>query len=209
MAAIGNWHLFRAQLLETGGEALWRRAYKERFVERLEYRYFGPIKILKAHDKQLGEGFSIMTILCAVIEFLESTRQGKNHRYISRKERKKGIQLRSDEYVDSSEMFRAFLCRREPFAKTFDDTLAVEFYRSIRCALFHEAQTKNGWKIRAKSIDGSLVDRRQKTVFRDDFHRGIVAYVREYEGELIDNIEDCQSGFIRKFDYFASEAAKV
>ncbi len=207
MATIETWPAVRPQLVDNPGEELWRKAFEDFFLCRLESRYFRPIEILKTQDRFVGEGFSIMTLLCSLVEFLESTWQGKNFRYISRKERKNGVRPGKFEYSDSSDIFVTFLCERAPFSEQFNVTLAREFYRSVRCGLLHEAQTKNGWKIRAKSIDGTLMDVRRKAVFRDDFRKGIDAFVREYGRGLVRE-RDRQAAFVRKFDYLAAEAAK-
>jgi hypothetical protein len=207
MATIEIWPALRPQLVNNAGEELWRKAFEDLFLCRLESRYFRPIEILKTQDRFVGEGFSIMTLLCSLVEFLESTWQGKNFRYISGKERKKGVRPGKFEYSDSSDIFVTFLCKRAPFCEQFNVTLAREFYRSVRCGLLHEAQTKNGWKIRAKSVDGTLIDVRRRAVFRDDFRKGINAFVREYGKSLVGE-RDRQAAFVRKFDYLAAEAAK-
>lgn len=207
MADIDQWPSFRPQLIQKGGPGFWRRAFRSYFRHRLESRYFRPIRLLKKHDAFKGEGFSIMTILCSLIEFLESTLQGENYRYISPNERRKGAKPGEFEYSDSLQMFVNFLCKRMPFAEKFDDDLAVEFYRSIRCGLLHEAQTKNGWRVLAKSMRGVLVDRPKRIVFRDDFHNAIGVFVQDYSQDLPNNA-GLQAAFIRKFDYLACESLR-
>jgi len=181
---------------------------KEYFSDRLESRYFGPIKTLKKHDRFAGEGFSIVAILCGLVEFLESTVQGKNYRYLSQQERRTGVRVGEFEYSDSADMFKHFLCTRAPFAMVCDEDIALEFYKSIRCGLLHEAQTKNGWRIRAKSLDGTFLDLRGKVVFRDDFHEAILAFTRQYGDELIRRGE-LQAAFVRKIDYLAEEGGRA
>ena len=41
-------------------------------------------------------------------------------------------------------MFTAFLIRRKPFSQVFNASLAGDFYSGVRCALLHEAGTKDG-----------------------------------------------------------------
>ena len=45
-------------------------------------------------------------------------------------------------------MFVNFLSKREPFKQVFNEPLAKEFYKNIRCPLLHEAATRGGWVIR-------------------------------------------------------------
>src|SRR2546428_1706547 len=101
MAAIETWPTFRPQLIDNAGDHLWQKAFDDFFLCRLESRYFRPIEILKKQDRFAGEGFSVMTLLCSLVEFLESTWQGKNFRFISRKERKNGVEPGKFEYSDS------------------------------------------------------------------------------------------------------------
>jgi hypothetical protein len=71
-----DWHKFRASLIVGGDEAKWHEASNEYFRTRLDLRYLHPIKILEEQKEFRGEGFSILTIQCSLIEFLESTVQG-------------------------------------------------------------------------------------------------------------------------------------
>ena len=76
-----DWLAFKTQLLEKGGEELWQKAFQEYFQERLNLRYLHPVKVLQENGTFTGDGFSIMAILCTLIEFLESTVQGLKYKY--------------------------------------------------------------------------------------------------------------------------------
>lgn len=105
---------------------IWARAFDEFFYPRLKTRYLEPIKAIKKIDKSEGEGFSMMAILCTLVEFLESTVLGKNYDYTAKKE--------SDfVYTDSKPMFINFLSKRPPFSGKFgNEKLAESFIPAMR-----------------------------------------------------------------------------
>ena len=137
-----DWYLLKQRLIENSCEKTWKQALNEYFLKRLNLHYLNPIKVLQRHGTFSGEGFSILAILCTLIEFLESTVKGFKYRFL-----KSGEKLDKFEYSKSSKLFIDFLCNREPFNKEFNSTLAMEFYINIRCGLLHEAQTKNRWRV--------------------------------------------------------------
>lgn len=187
-----DWAVAR-QALVVGQPSGWDAAYADFFSERLKLRYFEPIQVLQANGAQRGEGFSIVAIQCSLIEFLESTAQGTNYRYV-----RGGQQLGQFEYSSSRDIFVSFLTTRSPFATTFNAATAEDFYASVRCGLLHEARTKNGWRIWA---DGSAVaDTHQKIVFRNNFQDALLTYLAEYAQRLpLD--ASLQEAFVRKLDY--------
>ncbi len=190
-----DWRLFKQQLLINDDENLWRKAFQEYFEERLNLRYLNPVKILQDNGTFSGEGFSIMAILCTLVEFLESTVQGLEYKCVRYKK-----DLNRYEYSNSQEVFVNFLFTRTPFNSHFNTTdLAREFYKSIRCGLLHEARTKNGWRILAKSQSCLLLDKDKKIVYRDDFEEAIKVFISDY-GDKLGNDKELQQAFIRKFD---------
>jgi hypothetical protein len=86
-----------------------------------------------------------------IVEFLESTIQGKSYRFL----RREAPPLGPYEYSSSSDIFVSFLVNRTPFSSDFktEDT-ARDFYEGVRCGLLHEARTKNGWTVWAKDRRG-------------------------------------------------------
>lgn len=189
-----DWFTFRAQLLEIGGEELWRNAFQEYFQARLNLRYLHPVKVLQENGTFTGEGFSIMAILCTLVEFLESTVQGLKYKYSRSKN-----DLGNYEYSNSQDIFVNFLCKRTPFNRHFSEDSAREFYGSIRCGLLHEAQTKNGWKIHAKSQNECVVEAKTKVVYRDNFEQAIQEFINDYGSKLVKD-KELQAAFVRKFD---------
>jgi hypothetical protein len=190
----GDWRAFRASLVPGGDRAQWESAFEDYFRARIHLRYLEPIRVLQENDTLRGEGFSIVAIHCTLIEFLESTIQGINYRYA-----RTDADLDPFEYRLSGPVFCNFLSKREPFAKVFNGSLAQDFYSNVRCGLLHEARTKNGWLIRAKSPTGTIVDAGKRILFRDDFHDALLRFIDGYKASLISE-PVFQEAFLRKFD---------
>lgn len=72
-----DWKASRKTILFKNDPVSWHRALDDYFVARLSLRYLNPIKVLQENGTFQGEGFSIVAIQCTLIEFLESTVQGK------------------------------------------------------------------------------------------------------------------------------------
>jgi hypothetical protein len=189
-----DWVNFRPSLVACADASVWKSAFEDFFHPRLTLRYLEPIKLLQDKGTSHGEGFSITAIQCTLVEFLESTRTGQNYQYLE-----KGHKLGPNEYSSSQRIFVNFLINREPFLNTFDEASAVDFYAGVRCGLLHEAQTKNGWKIRAKGPDDIVADIKERIFYRDNFQSALLEYVELYKGDLLLDAA-LQSAFIRKFD---------
>ncbi len=187
-----DWRALRKILLEQSTPQLWEQACRDFFIERLETRYFEPIRRLQAEGAWAGQGFAIMVILCSLVEFLESTVRGLKYKYRG--------PCGQYEYDSSREVFMDFLVSRKPFSDVFRDRdIALEFYQAVRCGLMHEAQTKSGWVIWAKSYRKAIIDRGQRKVYRDDFYDAICEVVQDYAKQLVSDGE-LQAAFIRKYD---------
>lgn len=188
-----DWILLRERLVSGDTEA-WEEAFSDYFNSRLEFRYFHPIQVLQNELHSTGEGFSICAIQCSLIEFLESTAQGKAYRYLRGNE-----QLGPFEYGSSKGIFVEFLTTRKPFADYFSEISATDFYISIRCGLLHEARTKNNWRIWATSGRKGPVNVANKIVYRNEFQDALLQYVSAY-GEELQGSKALKDAFIRKFD---------
>jgi hypothetical protein len=131
-----------------------------------------------------------------LIEFLESTVQGVSYRYLRR-----GDTLGPYEYSSSSAIFKAFLTTRRPFAAEFDEQLAESFYVGVRCALLHEARTRDGWRIHAEHpIRGDqIVSATDKLLFRNGFQRALLEFIEKFGRDLSAN-RTMQEAFVRKFN---------
>jgi hypothetical protein len=193
---VSHWRAFEATLTVGGAPTLWKKAFTEYFHARLSYRYLKPLRTLQESGPLRGEGFSIVAIQCSLIEFLESTIQGKIYRY----RRRGDPPLGQYEYSNSGSIFESFLMNRTPFGGEFNSQqLAHEFYVSVRCGVLHEARTKNGWTILAKSKTGQLIDANLKIVYRDNFQSGLLKFVKWYKSSLPSD-SALQEALIRKFD---------
>jgi hypothetical protein len=65
--------------------------------------------------------------------------------------------------------------------------------------VLHEARTKNGWTILAKSKTGQIIDENLKIVYRDDFQVALLRFVEWYKGAVTSSVA-LQEAFLRKFD---------
>jgi hypothetical protein len=191
----GDWKAFKPTLAASD-KAQWEKAFADYFHTRLHLRYLDPIKVLQDNGTFQGEGFSIAAIQCSIVEFLESTMQGKNYRFL----RKGDPALGPYEYSSSSDIFISFLLYRMPFDKEFrDEQTARDFYVNVRCGLLHEARTKDGWTIWAKDSSGKTADCSKKIMYRDNFQTGLLTFVDWYKAALPMD-KALQDAFIRKFD---------
>ena|ERR1035438_2951270 len=189
-----DWKSLRPRLEAGNDRGAWETAFADFYLARLNFRYFDPIKLLQNYGTFQGEGFSIVAIQCSLVEFLETTIQGISYRYLRR-----GETLGPYEYSKSGDVFISFLTQREPFRQNFDTATATAFYEHVRCGLLHEARTKDGWKIWARSPDAKPIDANTKTVFRDDLQTAFDTFLQIYRNDLLDRAE-LQAAFIRKFN---------
>lgn len=190
---VSDWQAI-SKSLAGSGKQVWRGVFNDYFRQRLELRYLHPIRLLQEHSTFQGEGFSIVAIQCSLIEFLESTTQGINYRFLRR-----GETLAQYEYASSKNIFVEFLSRRLPFSKSFSEQAAFDFYQNVRCGLLHEARTKNGWRIWAEDANRVVADVTRKVVYRDNFQQALLDYIEAY-GEALVSSAVLQEAFIRKFD---------
>ncbi|HUW75971.1 MAG TPA: hypothetical protein VMV70_04775 [Gallionella sp.] len=189
-----DWEAIRGRLLVGSTPDVWCEAFTDFYETRLNLRYLHPIRVLQDNGTFQGEGFAIVAIQCSLIEFLESTEQGTNYRYVRR-----GAELEDYEYSASRDIFVAFLKDKAPFSATFNENSAKDFYSDVRCGLLHEARTKNGWRIWAKGPAGMVADVASRIVYRDNFQEALLAYIKSY-GEKLPHEPQLQHAFIRKFN---------
>lgn len=148
------------------------------FHERIKDFYFNPIDNILKPDSRKGEGFSILTLQCALIEMFAAFRQGKIHNY-ARPKRKE--YRPKHEYFYSDQCFIEFLETEDIFENQFfiKDPLtglkiqhsifkAKDFYSKVRCGLMHEARTKEEWIITAAEIDNVSL---AKFLIYDEIHK--------------------------------------
>ena len=213
--------------LEIGKDAdKWKTIFEDYFMERLYTRYLDPIRKIQEIGSKIGEGFSIVAIQCSLIEFLQTTIEGTNFNI----EAREGNTDNEYGLKKSTEKFTTFLITQEPFKSFFptDGTLALNFYRKVRCPVLHEARTSDGWLIRADSDESASCFRWikqedsdrfsikihrtpclikeippvKKILYRNDFTAALWQFIEAY-GEKLQTDEGYQEAFKRKFDALA------
>jgi hypothetical protein len=209
----GDWVFIRGKIIShPNDKAIWKEA-TELLEQRIETRYFKPIKRLIRMRVTTGEGFAVMTLVCSLVEFLQSCYEGKAYRH--------GEKERDFTYGSSSAKFTSFLLQHEPFKTAFSKpvaqptrkikNLADDFYTSVRCGLLHEAATGGGWTIRTQKFSDrkkdylDVSDGTNKIIYRERFFEEIESYWARYKQDLIDNKKNTdgrplRDGFCRKMD---------
>jgi hypothetical protein len=184
---------------DFNNEALWNKAFTF-FKDRLFTRYINPAEKIQNDicSEFVGEGFAISTILCSLIEALETFYQGKH--FTPQKPQNEY------EYTNghSKEIFKNFLTQREPFKSEFK-SLASDFYYNVRCSLLHEAATRNGWVIRVDTARLIEKDGDKKVLNRCLFIGSVKKYIKSYKQELLKDNER-KKAFIRKMDSICNTA---
>jgi len=158
--------------------------------DRLETRYFKPISNLNCDSKDnIGYGFSIMVLICSLIEFLASCRNGQYYMYKNNESSNS-----KDNYSNSSKTFKNFLSTVRPFKSEFlsnkYENIADEFYSEVRCPLFHSASTGKDWVIIANIDD-------YETKHDEEWKTKIISYDKN---RLVTNIN--RTIFVEKLVYY-------
>lgn len=193
---VADWIELKRRLSSCNDATIWHQAFEDYYKLRLDSRYFKPIKALEEMKKCDGEGFAIVTLHCSLIEFLASTLEGKNYRYVRKGEPKLG----QFEYSNVGELFQNFLTSQSPFDQMFTDEAAAEdFYACVRCGLLHEARTKGAWRILVDSSANKAIDTDKKIIYRNKMQTAFHDFVKWY-GEALPADKKLQEAFIRKFD---------
>jgi hypothetical protein len=185
----------------------WDRAIKI-FSERLEDYFFNPLKHLrKFYDKpNSGEGFSMVTLQCALIETFAALKEGKIHNRNP---------IFKYEYKDCMDLFVNFLETENIFINLKDD--AKNFYTEVRCGLMHETRTKSVWKIKACAKCFKKINNRTdisddailakngvsgRIIFRNQLQDALENYFKQYKIDLADrNKNELRKLFARKLDH--------
>jgi hypothetical protein len=198
-----DWPTIRATIDEDRSPKVWIPAIDIVLRGRLNRLYFDPIhRLTRKHGEPgQGEGFSILTIQCSVLEFLAALRKGWSFKHGHK------VQGTENYYGNSKLLYTSFLREEAPFAKSFTTAeRANHFYTDIRCGLVHEGQTKNSWRIWRGKPSDPLIDFDRKAIHRDVMQRHIEAYLDRYCRELTLSV-DLQQAFIRKFDHLYQNTA--
>lgn len=183
-----RWISIKNELKEDSSIDLFQKVYLI-YKERIDNRYFKPIELLRDHkDSSDGFGFSMVAILCTLIEFLQSTIDGRfDEKSYGNEFRFKYSILHSEgkipyygmvnenednEFVKFLKDLDSSFEKNPPYSNHYN-SIAREFYSCIRCSLLHDACTRNNWIIREKSVDNSIFDnsnKDEKILYRNDFY---------------------------------------
>lgn len=197
----------------------------EKFKQRIENYYFNPIEIVKEPQTLNGEGFSILTIQCALIEMFAGFKFGKIHKY------NKNATDPNYTYKNAADCFFPFLYSEEIFENHFhkfengnkindEPYSATDFYNKVRCGLMHEARTKGEWVINAKKSyqgDEIIFITMDKTnnlisIDRTILNKQLRKYFQAYLNNLSANtIEGCRLRrfLARKIDHLYDISADI
>jgi hypothetical protein len=180
-----GWTLSRVEkCLETGDKsslaAMIQQRYEERFLE--------PIRTLRLAPSHVrGFGFAIMALCSLLIESLQSyryglptTNEGEYPAFESFNPPTK-YQIPKVERKTGKQTFKDFFSLN--LHKTlFPGVQGEVFYSAIRNGLLHQAQTKNGWKIRIAQPE--MWNASDKIVDRNKFAHALNCAFNQYIEEL-------------------------
>ena len=160
------------------------------FLERrYEERFFKPIHILKTNaGNHRGFGFAIMALCSLLIESLQSYRYGLPTTYEAEYSQRLAKFAPPPEYVINKNEHRNGRQAFEDFFSLsvhkplFPGVDGVKFYAAIRNGLLHQAQTKEGWRIR--SAEPRLWNTTDKIVDRTKFANALKKAFEKYIEEL-------------------------
>ena len=145
------------------------------------------------HSRQLlgrqYSGFAVLAVDCAVVEALEQFRRGEPET-----PRGKGQQF-----------FRAFLTETR-FKDHFSETTADLFYKTIRCGILHQAETKEDSLVKKKKADFVVElapSRKGLIINARRFHEELERALEDYATALLEGSADLRASFIRKMNYVA------
>ena len=133
---------------------------------RLHGRYIHPHSYSSdKYKSKYKNGFAIMASCCLLIEtftsFKEASFLDTNHQ--------------------GSRCFKWFFSNHSAFTEFSEEGLAGDFYSNIRCGILHNAETRNGWKIKRA---GPLFDSATKTINATNFIERIDHVLNDYRSEL-------------------------
>jgi len=165
----------------------WKKGDKENIADFI-YKRFNERYILPFKNNPRKHGFSMMAVACLMIEALESFWQGLK----DSKRYENGKKIWGEDFF-------------EDFFKHCDELRdfkgqGEDFYKHVRCGILHQAETKNGWKIRR---DGDLLEKDTKTINATEFLKQLKKYLKRYRKDLeTHDLEDnIWVKFKEKMDY--------
>jgi len=209
---IGEWEILEKKLKPAYNEN-WDEAYNF-FELRICTRYLKPIEAILHLNTNNGEGFAIVTLQCSLIETIESFINGWIYRY-PHFINQNGIKLKSNDKI-----FKSFFSKRSPFKHYPIKIIGGKFYKNVRCALLHETQTKDNWKIKSDTFTAGFAYEEinggnfvEKTIYRENFQRDLKILISKYKTSIISGVEfdgisacELRENFISKFNHICKES---
>src|SRR6266851_268133 len=157
--------------------------------QRYEERFFKPIQVLKTSaGNHRGFGFAIMALCSLLIESLQSYRYGLPTTHEAEYTKALAKFTSPTEYVINKNEHRNGRQAFEDFfslsihQQWFPGVDGGEFYTAIRNGLLHQAQTKEGWRIR--SAETQLWNAGDRIVDRTKFANALRTAFEKYIEEL-------------------------
>ena len=206
--SVEDWKVARARILNGSDVSGGIEVAVKIMRGRLQSRFIVPIEKILENDTASGEGFAAVALMCMLIEFVQSMRDGKIYRtplFGNRIREAAGrlcapideyeSHLQPNEYKNSKDLFVKFLAGNEPFRQWFNGTRAEDFYASVRCGLMHEAATKGNWLIHQKKAE------QPSMVFEEREDGSCVLYRTPFFEALKSNIESYLSGVSAENSY--------
>jgi hypothetical protein len=132
---------------------------------RLNNRYIEPLLLIdRTEGGKFRSGFLKMAVACLLIEAMQQFHEGKQ-----------GTDRKS------KEAFKRFFEREKKnntgFRELAEDGNYDAFYDNIRCGIFHQAETKAGYRI---LWEGPLFDPLARTINADEFLEAVKCCLENY-----------------------------
>jgi hypothetical protein len=206
---VSQWIILKDKLKSHPTEKLWGQAFEDYLVTRVKTRYFDPIEAIAKIPVKQGKGFSIITIYCSLIEFFETQLKGyyfENRNYKDREGKIVRSKSRKDKKgnpnpLSTEEVFIHFLTENEPFKSHFNDSLAKDFYKDVRCAILHQAETSGGWIIKDGKESDPIIykDSAVNIIQWKPIQQSFESFLNSY-GALLKTDINIQKNFIFKWN---------
>lgn len=217
---IQDW-IYLEKVLKTDEDDNWSLAFYF-FEERIRTRYLNPINAILDMDLKTGEGFAVVNLQCSLIETIESFINGwiynaekdKSKQIIANRWYNKKIEVNNlvqidkldqDKSLKNVDIFISFFNKRDPFKDLL--IKGDDFFWNIRCALLHETQTKNGWKIWADGPDKSIDN---KIIYRNNLQKDIETVIENYKKSVLENDNkttiELRENFKAKFNHICKKS---
>lgn len=158
---VDDWNNDRELILTDGpgSEDAFSKAI-EKWKERTEERFIKPMVKLNESGSKSGEGFSVVSLACILIDYLSRVDHGLVFQYkqiaseylnIDKKEHPGNFRFSFETY-QTMKWFPKFCKARLKMS----DSLAQKFYIEVRSSLLHDAMTNANWVIRVGQADASI-----------------------------------------------------